>query len=177
MLDLHFLIFVAIVSTPLRAFRGSYIDLLNYIEIEPSIENIYNAREILHTLAEKNYIMYMEDRTDNMYFMAAILRNTEKELTLEIKAILHFQSLVTGTKKSWIPVMKTYLALHFIDQPCTIDKISAATNLSAYKVRDCLKLMSENNIILKQKVFDTATSGEIYCLGQEIDVNAFGIPS
>ena len=177
LLDLHFLIFVAIVSTPLRAFRGSYIDLLNYIEIEPSLDNIRNTREILHILAARNYIMYMEDKTDNMYFMAAILRNTEKELKLEIKAILHFQNLVTGTKKSWVPIMKTYLALHFLQQPCTINDVCAATSLSIYKVRDCLKLLSDNNIILKQRIYTSGAPGEVFCLGQEIDINAFGIPS
>lgn len=32
--------------------------------------------------------MYMEDKTDNSYFMAGIMRKTETDMTLEIEAIL-----------------------------------------------------------------------------------------
>ena len=115
LLDLHFLIFIAIVSTPLRVFRGSYADLLNYIEIEPTMENIYNAREILRTFAARDYIMYMEDKTDGFYFVAAIMRQTEKDMEFEINAVLHFKRIIGSTRKSWIPLMKTYLALNYLE--------------------------------------------------------------
>ena len=178
LLDLHFLIFIAIVSTPQRVFRGSYVDLLNYIEIKPSIENISTAQQILHALAEKKYIMYIEDETDSMYFMAGILRRTEQEMQLEIDAVLHFQKIVAGTRKSWIPLMKTYLAVNFLDQPCTIKTISAVTNLSEYKIRDCLTLLDKNNIISKERVcLKDEETGGYTCLGTDISVNAFGIQS
>jgi len=35
-------------------------------------------------------------------------------MDLEIKAILYFKKIVENTKKSWIPLMKTYLALHVL---------------------------------------------------------------
>ena len=178
LMDLHFLVFIGIVSSPQRAFRGSYLDLLKYIDIDisPTVEDIEKIREILRNLAENNFIMYVEDKTDPMYFMAAILRKTENEMRLELDAIRLFQKLVSGTRKSWIPLMKTYLALNFLDQPCTINNLIEATGLSEYKVRDSLSILSANNIIVKDKqvLYDKITK-EFYCLGTQIDINAFGI--
>jgi hypothetical protein len=114
LLDLHFLIFIAIVSSPNLVFRGNYVDLLNYIEIKPTVENIRTTQQTLQSLADKDYIMYMQDKTDSMYFMAAILRRTEKQMELEIDAVLQFQRITNGTRKSWIPLMKTYIALNFL---------------------------------------------------------------
>lgn len=175
LLDLHFLIFIAIVSSPQRAFRGSYYDLLDYIEMQTTEQNIIQARNILKNLSDNNYIMYMEDKTDNLYFMATILRKTETDMELEIQAINKFKTLLTSSRKSWIPVMKTYLALCFIEQPCTIAEIAEATNLSGYKVKDCLRLLKENNIIHKEILNRTDNNKHFYCLGSQIDINVFGI--
>lgn len=176
LLDLPFLIFVAIVSSPQRAFRGSYIDLLNYIEVPVTTTNLQQARSILQNLEENNLIMYVEDKTDTMYFLAGVNRKTETDMSLEIEAILYFKQLVSNTRKSWIPLMKVYLALHFLEQPCTIKQISAATQLSEYKVRDSLTMLAKENIIIKEKVVHCdAISQDFYCLGTQIDVNAFGL--
>jgi hypothetical protein len=35
-------------------------------------------------LAEKDYIMFLEDKTDPSYFMAGILHKTETDMELEI---------------------------------------------------------------------------------------------
>lgn len=115
LLDIHFLIFVGIISSPMRVFRGSYIDLLQYLEIEVSDINIERAKQVLRWLTENDYIMYTEDKTDNRYFMASILRETETQMSLEIDTILYFKSLVANTRKQWIPLMKIYLALHILN--------------------------------------------------------------
>ena len=114
LLDISFLVFIGIVSSPQRSFRGSYTDLLKYLELDITVENIDIMRIILNQLQDNDYIMYMEDKSDPMYFMAAVQRKTETDMDLEIKAILYFKKIVENTKKSWIPLMKTYLALHFI---------------------------------------------------------------
>lgn len=176
LLDLQFLIFIGIVSSPQRSFRGSYVDLLSYIDIQPSLENIEATKMILYKLATENYIMYMTDPSDAMYFMAAVQRKTETDMQLEIKAILEFKKLVEGTRKSWIPLMKVYFALHLLDQPCTIAKITEITGLTDYKVRDSLAILANKNIILKQTMtIKDPASQTYYCLGTQIDLNAFGI--
>lgn len=174
LLDVHFLVFIGIISSPQRSFRGSYVDLLKYLEIEPiTKETIAQAKEVLVALAEKDYIMYMEDKTDPMYFMAAILRKTESDMELEIAAILNFKHFVEGTRKQWIPLMKVYLALHVLQQPCTIKKIADITGLTEYKVRDSLTILVEHNVILKEKVIhQDPISQNFYCLGTQIDINA-----
>ena len=176
LLDINFLIFIGIISSPQRAFRGSYLDLLKYLDIQATVEDVQSVRNALKYLSDKDYIMYMEDRTDSMYFMASILKQTENDMELEIQAILTFKALVENTRKSWIPLMKVYLALHFLDQPCTIKQLIEVTGLSDYKVRDSLNLLAANNIIIKEKqVKQDLISKEFYCLGTQIDINAFGI--
>ena len=175
LIDINFLVFIGIVSSPQRVFRGSYIDLLKYLELEPKAEEIPLLRDILTTLEKKDFIMYKEDSTDPMYFMAAIKRKTEKEMHLEIEAILKFQKFVENSRKSWIPLMKIYLALHVLDQPCTTQELMECTGLTEYKVRDSLSILEKNNVILKQRevVRDIITK-EYYCIGSTIDIKTWG---
>lgn len=176
LVDLNFLVFIGIISSPQRAFRGNYCELLTYLDMSVTLPNIDLMRQSLLYLQSKGYIMYTEDNTDTMYFMAGIKRQAEVEMELEINAILYFQKLVANSRKSWIPLMKVYLALHFLSQPCTVKDISDATGLTDYKVRDSLAMLEEKNIILKEKkYYKNVLTGEYYCLGQQIDVNAFGI--
>jgi len=111
LLDLNFLVFIGIVSSPQRAFRGSYYDLLEYLDLKATEDNFKAVRAALVSLSNNDYIMYLEDKTDPSYFMAGILHKTETDMELEIQAILHFKTLVEKRRKSWIPLMKVYLAL------------------------------------------------------------------
>ena len=63
---------------------------MKYLELEPKTEDIDLMRQILATLADKDYIMYIEDNTDPLYFLAGVKRKAEKELTLEIETIVKF---------------------------------------------------------------------------------------
>jgi predicted transcriptional regulator len=81
------------------------------------------------------------------------------------------------TRKSWIPVMKVYLALHCVNQPCTLATLEYVTGLTKYKVRDCLKLLEKSNVIKRElKYLCSDIEDDFICLGSEIDINAFGIP-
>lgn len=177
LLDLNFLVFIGIISSPMRAFRGSYEDLLKYLELKVNPENIQSIRASLRYLEEQEYIMYGEDPTDTNYFMAGVMHKTETDMILEIKAILHFKKLLENSRKSWIPVMKVYLALHYIDQPFTLAQLQYVTGLTEYKARDCLKFLQSSNIINKElKYYCDKALNAVVCLGSEVDINAFGIP-
>lgn len=63
---------------------------MKYLELEPKVEDIELMRQILTALADNDYIMYMEDNTDPLYFLAGVKRKAEKELTLEIETIIKF---------------------------------------------------------------------------------------
>ena len=177
LLDLNFLTFIGIISSPQRSFRGSYLELLKYIDINAnSVEDIQKIKTVLQTLVDKQYIMYMEDPSDPMYFMAAVQKKTEEEMELEISAILSFKKMTEGTRKSWIPLMKVYFALCLLEQPCTIEQLADITKLTSYKVRDSLNILSEHNVIIKEKVTKLdPTNKQYYCLGSHIDINAFGL--
>ena len=177
LLDLNFLTFIGIISSPQRSFRGSYLELLKYIDIQAtSAEDIQKIKEVLQHLVEKQYIMYMEDPSDPMYFMAAVQKKTEEEMELEISAILSFKKMVENTRKSWIPLMKVYFALCLLEQPCTIEELTEITKLTSYKVRDSLSILAEHNIIIKEKVTKVdPINKKYYCLGSHIDINAFGL--
>ena len=175
LLDINFLVFIGIITSPQRAFRGSYLDLMKYLELEPKIEDIELMRQILTTLANNDYIMYVEDNTDPLYFLAGVKRKAEKELTLEIETIIKFQKYVEGTRKSWIPLMKTYLALFVVQQPCTIKQLSECTGLTEYKIRDSLNILEAHDVILKKReIVKDCFSECYYCIGTNIGILAWG---
>ena len=172
LLDMPFLVFIGIVSSPNKVFRGNYAQFLEYLELPVTEDNINVIRNTLAYLVEQGYLMFQEDPSDNSYFMASVLRITEIQMQLEINAVLYFRNCVADTRKSWIPLMKTYIAVSYLQQPCTITDLMGATGLSEYKVRDCLDILSKKKVIMKEKVVKFK-DGNFRCYGQDIDVNAF----
>ena len=176
--NLHCLAFIGIVLAPQRVFRGSYADLLKYLEIPVTPDNIEKAREAIKEMDNRNFIMSMEDKTDNNYFMAGILRQVEKENSLNLQVLLDIKKLLENSKKDFIPFFKFYLAALSLpkDTPCTLQELQDATGMSEYKIRDCLKFFeAANGILREKKYYVDKASNTIACLGQVIDVNAFGL--
>lgn len=175
LLDINFLAFLGIASTPQRSFRGSYYDFLRYLELSETANNVAIVKQALQYLSNQSYIMYIEDDTDTDYFMAGIKRKAELEMSVQLSAAAYFRSLVADSKRSWVPLMKVYLALHFLKNPCTIQQICDATQLSQYAVRQSLKILSKNIVINRKKVVELLAPGCFHCHGTEYNINAFGI--
>lgn len=177
LIDINFLTFISIVSSPQRSFRGSYYDLLHYMDIDATAQDVEMIKGILYDLANKGLILFVEDNSvpDDPYFLAAVRHKAEKEMNLEIDTIKKLQVIAQKEgKKSWIPLMKVYIAVALLKQPCTIKKLSATTGLSDYKVRDCLVALEKNNILIKQvERIGNPTEGIYYCIGTNISLNAF----
>ena len=177
LMDIHFFTFISIVASPQSTFRGSYYDLLKYMDIEATPEDAGVIRQVLQNLADKNFIMFIEDDSvpNDPYFMAGIRHKAEKEMNLEIGTLLRLQAIARESKKkSWIPLMKTYIAVMMLQQPCTIKGLSELTGLSDYKVRDCLVALEQDNILVRDKAYETDASGAFrYCVGQNVLLNAF----
>lgn len=177
LMDINFFTFVSIVGSPQRTFRGSYYDLLHYMEIDAQPQDIETIKRILHELADDGLILFMEDNSvpDDPYFLAAVRHKAEKEMSLDINMLLRLQEIAKQeNRKSWFPLMKVYIAVALLQQPCTIKKLSDITGLSDYKVRDCLVALEKNNILIKEveRVTDPL-EGVSYCIGTRVTLNAF----
>lgn len=177
LMDINFFTFVCIVGSPQSVFRGSYYDLLKYMDIEPTPEDAGVIRQVLRKLADENLIMFIEDDSapNDPYFMAGIRRKAEKEMNLEIDILVRLQEIARAQKrKSWVPLMKTYIAVRMLNQPCTVRRIAELTGLSDYKVRDCLVTLEENNVLIRDLAYVTDELGGFrYCIGQNVLLNAF----
>lgn len=171
--NLYLLTFIGIVVSPQRVFRGSYMSLLSYLELPISAQNIFEIKQVLAELEKRNLIMFAQDKTDSNYFMAGIVRRAEIEMAFDIKLLSYFKSLVENRKKSWIPIMKVYLAVNTLRQPCSTQQIARITGLSEYKIRDCLKILAQNNFISKRTIYEKEDEETFYCKGTQIDINAF----
>ena len=173
LIDINFFIFIGIVSSPQQSFRGSYLDLLSYLEVKATMEDILEVKKALKELADRNLIMYIEDDSDPMYFMAGIKRKAEQTMELQIKTIQAFQRISEGTKRSWMTLMKVYIAIELSKQPCTAKNLAALTGLSEYQVRGAIKTMAEHNLLAKEVIRShDFISDTYYCLGTQIDLNA-----
>ena len=58
LLDFNFMVFLAICTTPMGTFYGSYEDFLNYVEVKKSKYNLDNLKEALTMLSAAKYINY-----------------------------------------------------------------------------------------------------------------------
>jgi hypothetical protein len=52
LIDINFLTFISIVSSPQSTFRGSYFDLLKYMDIEATPQDAGVIRQVLQNLAD-----------------------------------------------------------------------------------------------------------------------------
>jgi hypothetical protein len=118
LMDINFFTFISIVGSPQSTFRGSYYDLLKYMDIDARPEDAGIIREVLQGLAERNLIMFIEDNSvpSDPYFMAGIRHKAEQEMNLEIGLLTRLQEIARAEKrKSWIPLMKTYIAVMMLN--------------------------------------------------------------
>ena len=168
----QFLVFVAIVTTPLKVFRGSYKDFLKYAGINITEENKTILKINLLALEERGLIMYMIDKTDNNYFTATLVRKAEVELQVGIEMIRDCKRIADeNKKKSWVPLFKTWLAVLIMEehQPFRNKDLEELTGLSEYTVRESKKLLESGHVFkTKKKYIDYQT-----CLGQMVDINGF----
>jgi hypothetical protein len=166
-----FMVFLALVTTPMLVFRGSFEDFLNYVEVKVTDSNITHLKGALSTLEEKNYISYELDRTDYNYFVAAICRKTEQEMQIGIGMIKDCQRLAKKyNKRSWVPILKTWLGVEMLakTQPYTIKDLQSVTGLSEYQIRESSKILEDSCIFRTTKAY----RGFQLCVGTNVDLVA-----
>ena len=150
LMNWDFLVFLAIVTTPMLVFRGSYIEFLKYVEAPVSSGNIGLLKKALVELSKREFISYTIDKTDSNYFIAGIYRKVEEEMHIGIEMIRTCKQLAEKYhKRSWVPLLKTWLGVQMLseNQPYTVKELSAVTGLSAYQIR------TSNEILIKSSIF------------------------
>ena len=170
LMNWDFMVFLAIVMTPMFVFRGSYEDFLKYVEINVNNNNIIALKNALNRLTERDFISYNVDKTNDKYFIAALYRKVEEDMQIGIDMVRTCKLLAEKHKKrSWVPLLKTWLSINVLaeSQPYTIKSIEIMTGLSAYQIRQATNILEESNIFKTSKAY----SSSIKCLGTNVDLN------
>lgn len=184
LMNWDFMIFLAIVTTPMMAFRGSYEDMLKYCDMKVNEKNIQNVKISLQNLVDKGYILFTSDNTNNDYFLTGINRRTEVDMKIGINMIreCHFIA-AKNRKQSWVPLLKVWLGVQMLseNQPFTMADLQEITGLSAYQVKSNIKLLRQSDIFKTSKaynIYKDVESGEVafQCLGTNVELNGFYEP-
>lgn len=170
LMNVNFLVFLAIVTTPMLVFRGSFEEFLIYVGAKPTKKNILALKGALNELEEEGYISYTLDKTDLNYFVAALYRKVEEKMHIGINMIRTCKKIaVENNKRSWVPLLKTWLGIQMMAQKESfrIETLESITGLSAYQVRESRKLLERNEIYRMSRVYQ----GYNTCLGSKVELN------
>lgn len=170
LLDFNFMVFLAICTTPMGVFYGSYEDFLGYVEVRKIKDNIQNLKEALTMLSAAKYINYTIDETNDNYFSAFLFKRTRDDMAISLDMAERCQRLAKeNNKQSWVPLLKTWIGVQYMydKQPFTLAELSAITGLSAYQIRESKKILE------KDELFTTSRAYVSYerCIGSNVELN------
>jgi hypothetical protein len=166
-----FLVLLAIITTPMLVFRGSYDDFLKYVDLPTTENNRRMLKDSLIMLQDRDIISYTIDKTNNNYFVAALYRQAEEQMGISISMIRTCKQLADKHhKRSWIPLLKTWIGVEMLskNQPYTVESLCAMTGLSAYQIRESNKILKESAIYRTSKAYANYNT----CIGTKVDLNA-----
>lgn len=173
MINWDFHVFLAIVTTPMRVFRGTVEQLLQYMMVPVSAESKERVIMALNNLVEGGFIAYIIDTsTTEGYFTVTLVREKEVKMKISYQMLLTCKQLAEKeNKRSWIPLLKMWLGVQMLadNQPYTAAQIQNLTGLSMYQIRECDRILRKNDIYKTQKIYLEQT----VCLGKNVDLNGF----
>ena len=172
MMNWTFCVFLGITLTPMLVFRGSYRDFLMYIQATISESNIAALKESLEELRDAEYISYNIDKTNNDYFVAALYRKTEEDMSIGINMVRRCKALATANKKqSFVPILKTWLGMNMLAgrDIFKMSDLRELTGLSDYQIREACKLLERDEIFKRTRAYADFN----VCIGTTVDMNAF----
>ena len=170
LLDFNFMVFLAICTTPMGTFYGSYEDFLDYVEVRKTKDNLQNLKEALNVLSAAEYIEYVIDKTNTNYFNAFLFKRTRETMAISLDMAERCKKLAKeNNKQSWIPLLKTWIGVQYMydKQPFTLAELSAVTGLSPYQIRESKKVLEQDNL------FTTSRAYVCYdrCIGTNVELN------
>lgn len=170
LIDFNFMVFLGICMTPMTTFYGTYKDFLDYVEVKHNKTNLQYLHNALETLAEKKYIKYDIDETNEDYFWAGLYYRTRKDMAISLDMVERCQKLAKeNNKKSWIPLLKTWIGVQYVydKQPFTIAQLCEITGLSKYQIIESKKVLEKDNLFTTSKAYVSYNT----CIGTNVDLN------
>ena len=170
MLDFTFMVFLAICTTPMGSFYGSYEGFLNYVEVQNSSNNIQNLKNALEDLANAQYIEYVIDKTDKNYFNVFIYRQVRLDMGISLDMVKRCQKLAKKyNKQSWVPLLKTWIGVQYMydKQPFTVRELCDVTGLSEYQLRESKKILEKDELFVTSRAYVTYDR----CIGSNVELN------
>lgn len=170
LIDFNFMVFLAICTTPMGTFYGSYGDFLDYVEVKKSRYNLNNLKDALKTLAAAHYIRYEEDETNPEYFNAYLFYETRQNMAISIDMAERCQKLADKyNKRSWIPLLKTWIGVQYMydKQPFTVAELCDMTGLSEYQLRESKKILEKDELFVTSKAYVSYDR----CIGSNVELN------
>lgn len=171
----EFLVMLGIITTPMRVFRGSYKDFLEYIGIDGRAANVEKLKLVLEAFHERDLIGYQVDKTEGSYFMASIYKKVEEKMEIDLGMMRNCKNMVEGTKKSWVPLLKTWLGIMMLvvkngggSVLVTYAEVAEVTGLSKYAIAEAYKTLAENRLFKISKAYRKLEDGEFRCLGTDV---------
>ena len=170
LLDFNFMVFLAICTTPMGTFYGSYEDFLTYVEVKKTKVNLENLKEALNMLAAAEYIEYTIDKTNTDYFNAFLFKRTRETMAISLDMAERCQKLAKQNhKQSWVPLLKTWIGVQYVydKQPFTIAELCAVTGLSPYQIRESKKVLEKDNLFVTSRAYASYER----CIGTNVELN------
>lgn len=171
--SIEFNCFLAVVLTQFMVFRGTYIDLVRYMNLNVNENTISVIRQAMNGLAEKGIILlHYDNSTDEEFFTASLLRKAEVEMKIGIDMVRTCKKIADeNNKRDWVPLLKTWLGMQVMseNQPFTMAQLESITGLSAYQVRESKRLLERNDLFKTTKAYQVGC----LCIGQNVDLNGF----
>lgn len=172
LLDFNFLVFLAICTTPMGTFYGSYEDFLDYVQLKKTKVNIQNLKESLDMLAAEQYIEYVVDKTNTNYFNVFIFKRTRETMAISLDMVERCQRLADkNNKRSWVPLLKTWIGVQYMydKQPFTMQELCSLTGLTPYQLRESKKILEEDSLFITSRAYIDYTT----CIGTNVELTPF----
>ena len=171
--NFQFLAFLAIITTPMLVFRGSYEEFLKYMGARNSKENISKLKFSLLELKNKDFIIFTPDKTDDNYFIAGLYKEVEREMSVGIMAVRRCKQLADKyNKRDWVPIFKVWALMQLYDggnELFTNNELMYKTGLTEGMIRDCRKILNDSDIA---KISAVRINKE-KCIGSIVELNGF----
>ena len=182
LVDWDFMVFLGIITTPMRIFRGSICNLLHFLGVENKGEaNQMRLKAAIRALEEKGLIRVFEDNTtDEIWYSIWIVKSVEEGMKISIEMIQRCMKLQKENHMaSWVPLLKTWVGLQFLafdkDRQnekvlFTMDELHMITGVNKNMLNKCKKILAGDNLFQTSRVFKNH-SDSVKCIGQKIDLN------
>lgn len=171
LVSMTFVTFMGIITTPMLAFRGSYVDFLKYIELPPAEENIEQLKKSIKELEQKKMIYSIVDNsTDEEIITLSVVRKAELDMKIGISTVKTCKQLAKdNNKRDWIPLLKLWLGTELLSKEgiFTRNELKELTGLNDYQIQTCGKILRQNNIYRSSRAY----VGLNRCIGTTATMN------